>query len=107
MENSRDLDAQLAAIRWLSGMSPNEIRLHYELGRLLLKKNEPDAAIAELQWALGNEKYPLANCELGRALESKGDLKAALEQYRRAFQSGVRDEQCLSAYERLQLQVEN
>lgn len=107
LESSGDLDAQITAVKWLSGISPNEIRLHYELGRLLLKKNEPDAAIAELQWVSGNEKYPLANCEMGRALELKGDLKAALGQYRLALQSGVHDEQCHSAHERLQLQLGN
>jgi hypothetical protein len=47
----------------------------------------------------------LANCELGRAFEAKGDLPAAMHQYRTAVRAHVNDAQCGASYERLQLQL--
>jgi predicted negative regulator of RcsB-dependent stress response len=75
------------------------------LGRLLVKKSDPDAAIVELQLDLKKEKNSLANCALGRALELKGDPQAALRQYRTAFRAHQPDDQCRAAYERLRLQL--
>jgi Flp pilus assembly protein TadD len=46
-----------------------------------------------------------ASCALGRSYEHKGDLKAALGQYRTAYRVHMDDEQCRSAYERLHSQL--
>jgi tetratricopeptide (TPR) repeat protein len=85
-------------------ISPN-IYFHYLLGRALVEKNFADAAIVELQEALQKTKnhFSPANCELGRAYELKGDVKAALGQYRTAYRAHVDDEECRSAYQRLAL----
>ena len=107
LEDSGDPDAALAEIREAIRICPDDSYFHYLLGRLLIKKNEPDAAIIELQWALrkkGNH-FSQANCALGRALELKGDLQAALREYRTAYRAHLDDEQCRAAYERLQLQL--
>ena len=107
LEDCDDIDGAVAEVKEAIRIWPNNFFLHYSLGRLLVKKNDADAAIVELEWALKREKYhfPMANCQLGRALELKGDLEAALSQYRTAFQADVRDDQCRAAYERLQLQL--
>lgn len=109
LEDFGDPDAALAEIKEAIRIWPDDSYFHYLLGRLLIKKNEPDAAIVELQWALRREKnrFSPANCELGRAFEAKGDLQAAVRQYRTAFRAHVNDEQCRAAYERLHLQLKN
>jgi tetratricopeptide (TPR) repeat protein len=108
LEDSGDLDTALfevnEAIRiW----AYNSAYFHYLLGRLLVKKNDPDAAIAELQWVLKQEKNHdwKASCALGSAYELKGDLKAALGQYRTAYRVHMDDEKCRAAYERLHSQL--
>ncbi len=70
-------------------MWPERPYFHYLFGRVLVKKNDPDDAIVELQWALKKEKnrFSPANCELGRAFELKGDPKAALRQYHTAIRA--------------------
>jgi lipopolysaccharide biosynthesis regulator YciM len=77
------------------------------LGRVLVKKNDVDGAIVELQRALSKARNHLspANCELGRVFEAKGDLQAAVRQYRTASRAHVNDEQCRAAYKRLQLHL--
>ena len=101
-----DLDAALAQAKEAMEALPDRPYFHYLLGRVLVKKNDPDAAIVELQQAL--EKYNQhlwpANCELGRAFELKGDSKAALRQYHTAVRAHGGDSECRAAYERLQLQ---
>ena len=117
LDDSGDLDAALAEIKEAIPIWPERPYFHYLLGRLLLKKNDPDAAIVEMQWVLKKEKNHdwRASCALGSAYELKGDLKAALGQYRAAHRVLSRpyawtrqmdDEQCRAAYERLRLQLE-
>src|SRR6266852_1824437 len=117
LEDSGDPDAALAEIKEAIPIWPERPYFHYLLGRLLLKKNDPDAAIVEMQWVLKKEKNHdwRASCALGSAYELKGDLKAALGQYRAAHRVLSRpyawthqmdDEQCRAAYERLRLQLE-
>ncbi len=74
---------------------------------MLVKKNDPDGAIAELQWVLQQEKNHdwKASCALGSAYELKGDLKAALGQYRTAYRVHMDDAKCRAAYERLHSQL--
>jgi Flp pilus assembly protein TadD len=107
LEDSGDPDAALAEIKEAIRIWPDKFYFHYLLGRVLVQKNDVDAAIVELQWALKKAKNHLspANCELGRAFEQKGDLEAALRQYRAAFRVHVNDEQCRAAYERLKLEL--
>ena len=104
---SNDPEAALVEIKEAMVVWPDNIYFHYLLGRLLVKKNDPDAAIVELQWALRkwNNRSAQANCELGRAYELKGDLRAALDQYRTAYRAHLRDEQCRAVYERLRRQL--
>jgi tetratricopeptide (TPR) repeat protein len=107
LQDSGDLDSAIGESKEAIRIWPDKAYFHYLLGRALVKKNDPDAAIAELQWTLKKEKnhFSPANCELGRAFEAKGDLPAAMRQYRTAFRAHVNDEQCGASYERLQLQL--
>ncbi len=109
LANAGDLDAAVAQAREAIRTLPGSPYFHYSLGRVLVKKNDPDAAIVELQWALKEHKNHLspANCELGRAYELKGDPKAALRQYRVAVRAHGGDKECHAAYERLKLQFKN
>jgi len=86
---------------------PEKPYFHYLLGSMLVRKNDVDDAIVELQRALNMAKNHLspANCELGRAFEQKGNLEAAFRQYRTAFRAHVNDEQCRAGYERLRVQL--
>jgi Flp pilus assembly protein TadD len=114
--DSGDPDTALAEIKEAMRMWLNNIFFHYLSGKALVKKNDPDGAIAELQWALHqweNHSWQ-ASCALGSAYELKGDLKAALGQYRTAHRVLSRpyartlhmdDEQCRTAYERLHSQL--
>jgi tetratricopeptide (TPR) repeat protein len=106
-EDSGDLVAALAEVKEAIRIWPDNAYFHYLLGRLLVKKNDPDAAIVELQWALKKEynHFSLANCALGRAFELKGDLQTALGQYRTAFRAHTHNDRCRAAYERLRLQL--
>jgi tetratricopeptide (TPR) repeat protein len=106
LEDSGDVDGAIAEIKEAIRISP-DIYFHYLLGRALVKKNDADAAIVELQEALQKTKnhFSPANCELGRAYELKGDLTAALGQYRTAYRAHADDEQCRAAYQRLELQL--
>jgi tetratricopeptide (TPR) repeat protein len=107
LEDSGDPDAALAEIREAIRIGPDDAYLHYLLGRLLIQRNEPDTAIVELQWALKKARnhFSQANCALGRAFELKGDLQAALREYRIAYRAHLDDQQCRAAYERLQIQL--
>jgi tetratricopeptide (TPR) repeat protein len=107
LQDSGDLDAAIAESKEAIRIWPDNSYFHYLWGRVLVKKNDAEAAIVELQWALKEAKNRLspANCELGGAFEQKGDLEAAFRQYRTAFRAHVRDEQCRAAYERLKLQL--
>lgn len=109
LTDSGDFDSALVEVKEPIRMWPERPYFHYLLGRVLVKKNDPDAAIVELQWALKKEKnhFSPANCELGRAFELKGDLKAALRQYHTAIRARGGDNECRAAYERLQLRVKN
>src|SRR6266478_13104 len=102
-----DFDSALAEATEGLRMWPERPYFHYLFGRVLVKKNDPDDAIVELQWALKKEKnrFSPANCELGRAFELKGDPKAALRQYRTAIRAHGGDQECRAAYERLQLRA--
>ncbi len=102
-----DPDAALAEIKEAMRIWPDNIYLHYLLGKALVKKNDPDGAIAELQWVLKQEKNHdwKASCALGRAYELKGDLKAALGQYRTAYRVHMDDKECRAAYERFHSQL--
>jgi Flp pilus assembly protein TadD len=103
---SGDPHAALAEIKEAMRIWPNNIFFHYLLGKMLVRKNDPCAAIMELQWVLKQEKNHdwKASCELGRALEQKGDLQAALGQYRTAYRDHGGDEECRASYERLHSQ---
>jgi tetratricopeptide (TPR) repeat protein len=107
LADAGDLDAAIAQAREAIQILPGSPYFHYLLGRVLVKKNDPDAAIVELQWALKEHKNHLspANCELGRAYELKGDLQEGLRQYRVAVQAHGGDKECHAAYERLKLQL--
>ena len=107
LDDSGDVDAAFGEAREAIRIWPDDAYLRFLLGRLLVERDEPDAAIVELQWALKKENNHLspANCALGRAFELKGDLKAALNQYRIAYQAHVQDEQCRAAYLRLKQQL--
>lgn len=109
LQDSGDLDAAIGESEEAVRDWPDNPYLHYLLGRLLVEKNDPDTAIVELQWALKKENNHLspANCALGRAFELKGDLKAAVDQYRVAVKAHGGDQQCHAAYERLLLQRKN
>jgi tetratricopeptide (TPR) repeat protein len=109
LADSGDLDAALAEVHEVIQAWPQRPYFHYLLGRVLLKKNDRDAAIVELQRALKETKNHLgpANCELGRAFELKGDPQAALRQYRTAFRAHAGDKECHAAYERLQRELMN
>jgi Flp pilus assembly protein TadD len=104
---SGDPDAALAEIKEGMRTWPNSVFFHYLFGRVLVKKNDPDGAIVELQWALKQEKNHdwKASCALGRAFEQKGDLKAAVGQYRTAYRVHMDDKECRAAYERLHSQL--
>jgi Flp pilus assembly protein TadD len=104
---SGEPDVAIAEIKEVMRMWPNNIFFHYLMGKVLVKKNDPDGAIAELQWALKqwrNHSWQ-TNCELGSAYELKGDLKAALDQYRTAYRVHMDDKECRAAYERLHSQL--
>jgi len=105
--DSGDPDAALAEIKEAMRIWPNNIFFHYLLGKVLVKKNDPDGAITELQWALKQWKNHSwqTNCELGRAYEQKGNLKAALGQYHTAYRVRMDDKECRAAYERLHSQL--
>ena len=107
LTDSGDLGSALTEATEGVRMWPQRPYFHYLFGRVLVQKNDPDAAIAELQWALKKEKnrFSPASCELGRAFELKGDPKAALRQYHTAIQARGGDKECRAAYERLQLQA--
>ncbi len=107
LTDSGDFDSALAEAQEGVRMWPERPYFHYLFGRVLVKKNDPDDAIVELQWALKKEKnrFSPANCELGRAFELKGDPKAALRQYHTAIRAHGGDKECHAAYERLQLRV--
>lgn len=107
LRDSGDLDAAVAESKEAIRIWPDRPYFHYLLGSVLVKKNDADAAIVELRWALKKAKNHLspANCELGRAYERKGDLKAAEGQYRTAYRAHVHDDDCRAAYERLKLQL--
>jgi tetratricopeptide (TPR) repeat protein len=108
LEDSGDLDTALSEVKEAMRMCPyNNVYFHYLLGWLLVKKNDPDGAIVELQWVLKQEKNHdwKASCALGRAYELKGDLKAALGQYRTAYRVQMDDKECRAAYERLHSQL--
>ncbi len=107
LTDSGDFDSALAEATEGVRMWPQRPYFHYLFGRVLVKKNDPDDAIAELQWALKKEKnhFSPANCELGRAYELKGDFRPALRQYRTAIRAHGGDKECRAAYERLQLRV--
>jgi tetratricopeptide (TPR) repeat protein len=107
LQDSGDLDGAIAEVKEASRIWADNPYFHYLLGRALVKKNDADAAIVELQGALQKTKnhFSLANCELGHAYELKGDLKAAVGQYRTAYRAHVDDEQCRAAYQRLELQL--
>ncbi len=107
LTDSGDFDSALAEAREGVRMWPERPYFHYLFGRVLVKKNDPDDAIVELQWALKKEKnrFSPANCELGRAFELKGDPKAALRQYHTAIRAHGGDKECHAAYARLQLRV--
>jgi tetratricopeptide (TPR) repeat protein len=107
LQDSGDLDAAIGEGKEAIRISPDKPYFHYLLGRVRVRKNDPESAIVELQWALKETKNRLspANCELGRAFEQKGDLETAFHQYRTAFRAHVNDEQCRAAYERLKLQL--
>jgi Flp pilus assembly protein TadD len=107
LTDAGDLDSALSQANEAIQALPGRPYFHYLLGRVLVRKKEPDAAIAELQWALNEHKNHLspANCELGRAFELKGDPNAAVREYRIAFRAQGGDQECRAAYERLQRQV--
>lgn len=107
LADAGDLDAAVAQAREAIQILPGSPYFHYLLGRVLVKKNDPDAAIVELQRALKEHKNHLspANCELGHAYELKGDLQEALRQYRVAVRAHGGDKECHAAYERLKLQL--
>jgi hypothetical protein len=104
---SDDPDAALAEIKEAMRIWPDNIYFHFLLGRLLIKTNDPDGAIVELQWALKKWKNHSSqtNCELGRALELKGEFRAALSQYRTAYRAHLQDDVCRASYERLHSQL--
>jgi hypothetical protein len=104
---SDDPDAALAEVKEAIGIWPENIYFHYLLGKMLVKKNDPDGAIVELQWVLKQEKNHdwKASCALGSAYEQRGDLKAALRQYRTAYRVHMDDKECRAAYERLHSQL--
>ena len=106
LDDSGDIATAFAEVEEAIPIWPDAPYLRYLRGRLLVEKNEPDAAIVELQWALQktNNRLSPANCALGRAFELKGNLKAALGQYHTAYRAHTLDEQCRAAYERLRLQ---
>jgi tetratricopeptide (TPR) repeat protein len=107
LADAGDLDAAVAQAREAIQALPGSPYFHYVLGRVLVKKNDPDGAIVELQWALKEHKNHLspANCELGRAYELKSDPREALRQYRVAVRAHGGDSECHAAYERLKLQL--
>jgi tetratricopeptide (TPR) repeat protein len=107
LQDSGDFDAAIDESKEAIRIWPDKSYFHYLLGRGMVKKNDADTAIVELQWALKKAKnhFSPANCELGRAFEQKGDLGAAFRQYRIAYRAHVNDEQCCDAYERLKLQL--
>jgi tetratricopeptide (TPR) repeat protein len=104
---SGDPDAAVAEIKEGMRMWPNNIFFHYLLGKVLVEKNDPDGAIVELQGVLKQEKNHdwKASCALGSAYELKGDLKAALGQYRTVYRVHMDDKECRAAYERLHSQL--
>ena len=107
LTDSGDFDSALAEAKEGVRMWPARPYFHYLFGRVLVRKNDADDAIPELQWALKKEKnhFSPANCELGRAFELRGDAKAALRQYQTAIRAHGGDKDCQAAYERLQLRV--
>jgi tetratricopeptide (TPR) repeat protein len=107
LTDSGDFDSALAEAQEGVRMWPERPYFHYLFGRVLVKKNDPDDAIVELQWVLKQEKNHdwKASCALGSAYEQKGDPKAALRQYHTAIRAHGGDKECHAAYERLQLRV--
>lgn len=95
--DSGDVDSAFTEVKEALPHWPDDPYLRYLRGRLLVEKNDPDAAILELQWALKKENNHLspANCALGRAFEMKGEPEAALGQYRTAHRAHALDKRSI------------
>ena len=66
---------------------PDEPKLLICLGRLCLREKRWDKAREHLDKALNIAAYPEVYCELGRLYEATDNVKAALENYRKALSS--------------------
>jgi tetratricopeptide (TPR) repeat protein len=70
---------------------PNPGLLHFRIGRLLLMRRKPDAALAHLQRALElNPDEPRVEYALGQALVDAGRPAEAVPHLRKALAAGVR-----------------
>jgi serine/threonine protein kinase/Flp pilus assembly protein TadD len=68
-------------------LQPRSAAAHADLGSVLIKKRDYDAAIATLEEAVRiNESSALAHCHFGTALRDKGRLDEAMTEFRRALQ---------------------
>ena len=120
----RDLDGAIAEYREALELNPNDADTHFNLGASLVDKGDLDGAIAELKagirlkpdYADGviaqlktgirlKPDYARAHYMLGALLEARGDLEAALEEYRSASQLEPHDGDFRKAYEKLSLRL--
>ena len=80
------LDEAIASLRTALALSPGRIGVHANLGDVLLRRGEPEAALAEIQQepSLWRAIYlPIAYHALGRTDESDAALAEVIEEYER------------------------
>jgi tetratricopeptide (TPR) repeat protein len=83
--------------------SPDNLEVHFDLGRVYAIKGERERAVAEFRYIFSKEgEFSLYHYEMGRILEAWGDNNQALNHYRRALLFNPKLEPVNQAIKRLQ-----